>query len=598
MNRKQRRANEKTGDTERSVAIAHYQKAVELYRANNFGAAYQELIFALQKDSKNESFLFLYGVLSLRLGRRMDAFQTFVKLVNRYPQTIKYAVQLTQAAAGLILERFDENIKKTILLCLKSEQVETQKLMRLWFQIVTLDPQLKALLELPENKEYCFKKLAKDPFFTTGLASLITQNQELEQHLTLLRKLLLHDVINAQNNPPIELITAMAQHCFLNEYVFYVDAEETALLETLKKAIGIEPSSEQHLAAFAMYEGLNTLNIKQEVIETLNKGSLKNLITQQINEPLSEMGLIQNIIRIGNIEDKISKDVQDMYEQNPYPRWNALLQSANICNDEGIRYLIAGCGTGRSTCSAAASLPNAKITGIDLSLASMAYGQRKVNELGLKNVTFKQADILNLKALGESYDVIECTGVIHHMDSPVEGWRALLDVLASGGRMFIALYGKKARKHIFAAQNFAKTHGYKSDVKDIRAFRHAIASRPNDAPEKIITGDFDFYTTSNCRDMCFHVQECSYDLEDIRDMMEELGLEWNGLQPLFPEVITLYINEYPDDPFRKNIDNWIALEKRHPEVFVGMYQFWCYRKGEEETDNSAVHSLKAAKVIP
>ena len=81
---------------------------------------------------------------------------------------------------------------------------------------------------------------------------------------------------------------------------------------------------------------------------------------------------------------------------------------------------------------------------VDLSLASLAYAQRKSNELSFTNIDYLQADILHLHQLGKEFDIIESVGVLHHMDEPMAGWRVLVDLLKPGGLMKIGLYSEFA----------------------------------------------------------------------------------------------------------------------------------------------------------
>ena len=48
------------------------------------------------------------------------------------------------------------------------------------------------------------------------------------------------------------------------------------------------------------------------------------------------------------------------------------------------------------------------------------------------------------------FDVIECTGVLHHLAEPLAGWRALLGCLAADGRMLLGLYSAIARRSLAA----------------------------------------------------------------------------------------------------------------------------------------------------
>ena len=59
-----------------------------------------------------------------------------------------------------------------------------------------------------------------------------------------------------------------------------------------------------------------------------------------------------------------------------------------------------------------------------------------------------QADILDLGKLNRQFDIVESTGVIHHMDDPLAGWRVLTDCLKPGGLMKIGLYSEMARQDI------------------------------------------------------------------------------------------------------------------------------------------------------
>ena len=104
--------------------------------------------------------------------------------------------------------------------------------------------------------------------------------------------------------------------------------------------------------------------------------------------------------------------------------------------------LIAGCGTGQSLAFAALGYEGYKMLGVDLSLTSLAFARRKIDELGIENVRLMRADILRLGELEETFDVIECTGVLHHLSEPKAGWKSLCERLRPGGFMQIALYSQ------------------------------------------------------------------------------------------------------------------------------------------------------------
>jgi 2-polyprenyl-3-methyl-5-hydroxy-6-metoxy-1,4-benzoquinol methylase len=136
----------------------------------------------------------------------------------------------------------------------------------------------------------------------------------------------------------------------------------------------------------------------------------------------------------------VSLKVREQYEENPYPRWvNTQLRlqptrisewvnetklkiyDERIISVEAPHILVAGCGTGQHSIGSAARLKSSKVVAIDLSLSSLAYAQRKTGELGVENIEYMQADILNAGKLNKQFDIIESAGVLHHMDRPCVG---------------------------------------------------------------------------------------------------------------------------------------------------------------------------------
>ena len=83
--------------------------------------------------------------------------------------------------------------------------------------------------------------------------------------------------------------------------------------------------------------------------------------------------------------------------------------------------LVAGCGTGQHSIETAQRFSGAKVLAVDLSLASLGYAKRKTHELGLANVDYAQADILELGKLDRRFDLIEAMGVLHHLREPWHG---------------------------------------------------------------------------------------------------------------------------------------------------------------------------------
>jgi SAM-dependent methyltransferase len=240
-------------------------------------------------------------------------------------------------------------------------------------------------------------------------------------------------------------------------------------------------------------------------------------------------------------------------------------------NGAGVDILIAGCGTGQETLETAQQFPRARVLAIDLSLSSLAYAKRKTKEAGITNVEYAQADILQLASIDRTFDLIASVGVLHHLADPVAGWRELLSLLRPGGFMRLGLYSECARRDVVAARQFIADRGYSSTPSDIRRARQdLIESR---AQFGRVTSSRDFYVTSECRDLLFHVEEHRYTLAQLGEELRQLGLRFIGFL-LEPHVLHAYRMRFPADRSLADLDSWSAFEAEFPETFAGMYRFF------------------------
>ena len=185
---------------------------------------------------------------------------------------------------------------------------------------------------------------------------------------------------------------------------------------------------------------------------------------------------------------------------------NFHLNSKSIQNVIAPDILVAGCGTGQHSIGTASRFSDCQVTAVDLSLASLAYAQRKSNELRFTNIDYLQADILHLQQMGKEFDIIESAGVLHHMDEPMAGWRVLVDLLKPGGLMKIGLYSGMARHHIVEVRKEITELRVGTSEADIRKFRQSLAES-NDKNHQLLTKSSDFFSLSMLRDLIFHVQE-------------------------------------------------------------------------------------------
>jgi tetratricopeptide (TPR) repeat protein/2-polyprenyl-3-methyl-5-hydroxy-6-metoxy-1,4-benzoquinol methylase len=400
---------------------------------------------------------------------------------------------------------------------------------------------------------------------------------------------------------PLIFLAAFANLNFYNEYVFWETPEEQESLSTLEESIsaafaGKSVPDPYDVALLGCYRPLFKTPFADELEFAFRDDPvMKDLIRVQITEPLEEHEIKQTLKTMTSIDDEVSKLVRQQYEENPYPRWTRpacpptrslreLLQflfpyleddEFEGVNTQNPRILIAGCGSGKHSLEAAMSYANADILSVDISSASLAYAVRKTRQRGFDNIEYGIADILNLGDLGEKFDVILCTGVLHHMDDPMAGWRILNGLLKPGGFMHVGLYSDIARRSVVRAREFIAEKGFKPVDTDIRECRAAIQNLPLDHPVKGIMQWGDFYTTSACRDLIFHVQEHRFTALRLKEAADSLGLRFLGFQqPDNMRTGPLYAEKFPDDPHGLDLEKWHVFEQEHPHSFRSMYQAW------------------------
>lgn len=312
------------------------------------------------------------------------------------------------------------------------------------------------------------------------------------------------------------------------------------------------------------------------------------LLKQHIIDHRDELNIRGSIERLTAIKDDVSEKVRAQYEENPYPRWSRVFadtQALPVDAYIGMRFpgvpykplgnravdvLIAGCGTGQHAIQRAQQLQSANVLAIDLSLASLAYAIRKTKELGLTNLRYAQGDILALEG-DRTFDIIDSSGVLHHLKEPLTGWRRLAGLLRPGGLMHIGLYSATARRDINSARDHLARQGRDYSVPEVRRLRAEVtSSAPGDELHNL--ADFsDFFSMSESRDLLFHVQEHQFSIPQIADFLRESGFTFLGFE--IP-ARTSYLRRFPDDRAATDLANWAAFEAENPATFATMYQFW------------------------
>lgn len=433
--------------------------------------------------------------------------------------------------------------------------------------------------------------IADNPLLLVLLQSTPIRDVAFERLLTALRASLASAATAGKPvaDPILGFACALARQCFINEYVFATTPDEDVQLEDLRRAFsGASPSAMQ-IAALAMYAPLHTLPSASVLLERKWNPLIDAVLTQQLREPAQERQLRDLIPRLTQIEDEVSQRVRQQYEENPYPRWVHIAgQVAPMPVDQYLRdqfptaaftplgktsavdMLIAGCGTGQVAIGSVQKHEGAQALAIDLSLTSLCYARRKTPAELASRIDYAQADILKLGSIDRSFDVIDACGVLHHMADPLAGWRILLSLLRPGGLMHLAFYSDVGRGDVAAARMFIAERKFGATPHDIRRCRQELLATPLAS----VTRFTDFFTTSECRDLLFHVHEARVTIPVIKDFIRENGLKFIGFEFDLPVLMRQRAQFAAAGWSLADLDRWQEVETKYPDTFSGMYQFW------------------------
>ena len=602
--------------TKYNDAEKYYLKALEIDKKSaiahlNLGACYKEKLdinkailhteIAIELDDKLENSYLNLATIYNQKGDYNKSLRLLRKEIKNNPNNdISFQLLSELLTKTDVLEISNKDNREFLKIILDRKDISHRELFINVSNLIA--PKILEKLSIIEFNLYEsneFDILIKDKELLKALSLLIFCSPLWERVLSNIRKLMLLNYLDKKKlNPHVfNFVIALGAQCFLNEYVYYISDEEKIKLEEVKKSINKNQNNQDlKLALISCYQSLYSINNK---IINLNNYSSANkefnkLLDLQYKEIIVEREISNNIKRIGKISDLISKEVKSQYELNPYPRWryntyaktntqnllsvinseihpNYIRSNQTKSTNEKLNILIAGCGTGIQILEAS-RYSNCEVTAIDLSKTSISYAKRKIEEYGMSNINFIEMDLLELTHLNKKFDLIECSGVLHHMQNPEKGLANLIESLETNGFLKLGLYSKYARQEIIKARELIIGKEIEPNIDAIRNFRNNVLNGTIKQINKIRNWS-DFYSTSMCRDLCFHTQEKCYSLIEIKNMLENANLEFLGFT-LSKDIKKKYQKENKDKKSQKDLKLWDEFEKKNPNSFREMYQFW------------------------
>jgi SAM-dependent methyltransferase len=237
----------------------------------------------------------------------------------------------------------------------------------------------------------------------------------------------------------------------------------------------------------------------------------------------------------------MSETVRRHYETHPYPHY-PLLASVRRCDTYALNLdalwsrfngtqapcehkhiLIAGCGSFAPYPFSVAT-PDAAITALDLSRRSLERARRHCLLHGRRNISFRTGDLLDPSITPGPFALIDAYGVLHHLDDPQEGLKALATRLDEEGILRVMVYSRYARREeesIRRAFRLIRIH-------DTTTAKQLIArSRPGSRLHRFAATSSEAGFESGLADALLHPCVHTFRIDELMELANH-----SGLQPL------------------------------------------------------------------
>jgi SAM-dependent methyltransferase len=186
--------------------------------------------------------------------------------------------------------------------------------------------------------------------------------------------------------------------------------------------------------------------------------------------------------------------------------------------------LVAGCGTWQAA-KYAVCRPAARVVGIDVSPTSLEHTAQLQHRYALSNLETRLIPIERAEELERQFDLIVCTGVLHHLADPDAGLRALRSVLRRDGVMYVMVYAPYGRTGVYMLQDYCRRLRISPSAHEIRDLMTVLKALPQHHPlATLLRGSRDSGNAEAIADALLNPRDRSYSVPQLFDFIEGNGL--------------------------------------------------------------------------
>jgi hypothetical protein len=179
------------------------------------------------------------------------------------------------------------------------------------------------------------------------------------------------------------------------------------------------------------------------------------------------------------------------------------------------------------------------VTGIDVSLTSLDHTERLKQKYNLTNLETERLSIEKVVRLGRRFDLIVCTGVLHHLADPDEGLRALRSVLKPEGAISLMVYAPYGRAGVYLLQEYCRRLGIGTSAQEINDLATVVEALPEHHPLAVLLrSSRESLNSDALADALLNPRDRAYSVPQLFEFIERNGLEfgrWHWQAPYLPQ---------------------------------------------------------------
>ncbi|HEX7883818.1 MAG TPA: class I SAM-dependent methyltransferase, partial [Afipia sp.] len=209
----------------------------------------------------------------------------------------------------------------------------------------------------------------------------------------------------------------------------------------------------------------------------------------------------------------------------------ARLLDASLPGDATIAEI--GCGTGQMSLYIARA--DRRVVALDLSREALTLGAAAARRYGTRQIDFVECDLARLPLRDAAFDVVYCSGVLHHTPNPRAAFASVAKAVKPGGHIVLGLYNRYARLPLRLRRLIARTTRYRWIPFDpVLRDRKAEPARRE----------------AWLRDQYRHPEEHRHSLAEVRRWFEDEDIDFVSTYP------STLIGHEPEDLLAPAEDEW------------------------------------------